>query len=73
MEMNCWEYFLCSQGPGAISECPAVAALDKEGINGGVVAGRFFWKADGNSWAEVLCRRCGFYMAVTRGERTIIS
>lgn len=51
-KMNCWEFMECQREPGGIKAgelgiCPASVAVEYNGINRGINAGRICWVAAG--------------------------
>lgn len=57
---NRWEYHACHRGPESLDECPAVFAMNKDGINQGKAARRSCWSIAGTDsikdahWKKVL-------------------
>ncbi|MBD3258086.1 hypothetical protein GF377_06600 [candidate division GN15 bacterium] len=80
-KLNCWEFKNCGRGKGGLmahtlGTCPVAEAMECDGINGGIAAGRVCWtiRSSGNR----LCRRgigdkrtclaCDFYRRVMHEE-----
>jgi hypothetical protein len=82
-KVNCWEFGRCGRQPGGkntdqLGVCPAAAARQFDGINGGNAAGRSCWAVAGTlctgevqgTFAKKFgsCLMCSFYREVERQE-----
>lgn len=80
-KLNCWEFKNCGRGRGGImidtlGTCPIAEAMQCDGLNGGIAAGRVCWTvhADGNRLCgyglgpRKSCLSCDFYRRVVHEE-----
>ena len=80
-KLNCWEYKNCGREKGGLmvgvlGECPVATAMQCDGMNEGIAAGRVCWtlKNSGNRLAECghgmghPCHTCEFYRRVVHEE-----
>jgi hypothetical protein len=76
-KLNCWEFKNCGREKGGLmvsvlGECPVAGAMDHDGQNDGIAAGRVCWtiKCTGNRLAGAglgpghNCHACEFYRRV---------
>ncbi|MEW5994447.1 MAG: two-CW domain-containing protein [Candidatus Zixiibacteriota bacterium] len=82
-KLNCWEFKNCGREPGGLmaevlGPCPVPAAMEFDGSNGGIGAGRVCWLVNGGNckngsvrWRRTQsCLECEFYHRVHYEEET---
>jgi len=81
-KLNCWEFRNCGLEPGGIlakihGECPVPREMKKDGVNGGIGAGRSCWAVVNSCHAvnriagrnrRRSCLECEFYRRVVCEE-----
>lgn len=83
-KLNCWEYKLCGREKGGLmvntlGECPVTSAMQYDGVNDGIAAGRVCWvvRNSGNRLAcpgiglRSSCHQCEFYRRVMHEEEEL--